>query len=219
MNAKSNQTICLNGEIIEDVDTFTYLGSKMTADGTSDAEITSRLTKASQTFASLRNVWKCGKISTKTKIRLFKSNVLGTLLYGSESWKMTQAICQKLNAFQNRCLRRILKIFWPQTISNAELRAVTNTNDITTEVKRRRWTWIGHSLRLPQKAIPRVALHWTPDGKRNRGRPKETWRRTVSKELKDNNFTWGTLQHVCQDRTAWRSLVAALCAQGTRRTK
>ncbi|XP_062591942.1 probable cytochrome P450 CYP44 [Saccostrea cucullata] len=67
--------------------------------------------------------------------------------------------------------------------------------------------------------IPRVALRWTPPGKRNRGRPKETWRRSVEKEMNDQGWTWGTVQAKAADRQRWRSSVQALCAQSTKRTK
>lgn len=100
---------------------------------------------------------------------------------------MTKTIGHKLEVFQNRCLRRILRIYWPQTISNYELRRRTRTVPITQQVQKMRWKWIGHVLRMPPAALPRVALRWTPDGRRKRGRPKETWRRTVEREMKDNN--------------------------------
>ena len=48
----------------------------------------------------------------------------------------------------------------------------------------RRWRWIGHVTRQ-EASIAKAALHWTPEGKRTRGRPKITWRRTVEKEIKE----------------------------------
>ena len=53
--------------------------------------------------------------------------------------------------------------------------------------KRRRWRWLGHVCRMSSSAPPKTTLRWTPQGKRNRGRPKETWRRTVKKEMKDGS--------------------------------
>ena len=103
-------------------------------------------------------------------------------MYGAESWKMTKTISHKLEVFQNRCLHRILNIFWPNTISNAELHRRTTTKLITQEVQMHRWIWIRHVLQMPPTKLPRVALRWTPDGHRKRGRPKETWRRTVERE-------------------------------------
>ena len=49
-------------------------------------------------------------------------------------------------------------------------------------VKMRRWTWIGHILRKDANNNCRIALTWTPEGRRKRGRPKESWRRTVERE-------------------------------------
>ena len=183
----------------------------MSTSGDGEEEILVRISKASQAFASLRSTWRSKNISQKTKIRFFKSNVLSTLLYGAESWKMTKTISHKLEVFQNKCLRRILRIYWPQTISNHELRRRTGTEPITQQVRRKRWKWIGHVLRMPSAALPRVALRWTPDGGRKRGRPKETWRRTVEKEMNENSWTWGHLERRAPDRSQWHTLTEALC--------
>ena len=190
---------------------FTYLGSKVSTSGDGEEEILVRISKASQAFASLRSTWRFKNIRQKTKIRFFKSNVLSTLLYGAESWKMTKTISHKLEVFQNKCLRRILHVYWPQTISNYELLRRTGTESITQQVRRKRWKWIGHVLRMPSAALPRVALRWTPDGRRKRGRPKETWRRTVEKEMKENSWTWGHLERRAPDRSQWHTLTEALC--------
>ena len=77
---------------------------------------------------------------------------------------------------------------------------------------RRRWRWIGHVLRQQTTALITIALRWTPDGQRKRGRPKETWRRTVEREMKEKGWTWGRLERVSADRHSWRALVEALCA-------
>ena len=66
---------------------------------------------------------------------------------------------------------------------------------------------------MEPEAIPKVALKWTPDGRRARGRPKETWRRSVEKELRDQSWTWREIQKSAKDREQWRSLVAALFAK------
>ena len=212
MNARVQENIKLNGDEIEEVDNFTYLGSKMSNTGDGEVEIRARLAKASQAFASLRSTWKARNIRLKTKLRIFKSNVISTLLYGSESWKVTKTISNKLDVFQNRCLRRILQIYWPNTITNEELHRRAEIEPISTQVKRRRWRWIGHVLRQQTTALTRIALRWTPDGQRKRGRPKETWRGTVEREMKEKGWTWGRLERVSADRHRWRALVEALCA-------
>ena len=212
MNARVQENIKLNGDEIEEVDDFTYLGSKMSNTGNGEVEIRARLAKASQAFVSLRSTWKARNIRLKTKLRIFKSNVISTLLYGSESWKVTKTISNKLDAFQNRCLKRILQIYWPNTITNEELHRRAEIEPISTQVKRRRWQWIGHVLRQQTTALTRIALRWTPDGQRKRGRPKETWRRTVEREMKEKGWTWGRLERVSADRHRWWALVESLCA-------
>ena len=86
----------------------------------------------------------------------------------------------------------------------------TSIKQITEEIRRLRW--IGHVQRLPPTGTARVALRCTPDGRRGRGRPKETWRRTVEAEMKQQGWTWGFLERAAQDRNKWRDLVEALCA-------
>ncbi|PVD26796.1 hypothetical protein C0Q70_14474 [Pomacea canaliculata] len=177
VNARVKDSIKLNGEEIEEVDSVTYLGSKMSNTGDVEVEIRARMAKASQAFASLRR----------------ESNVISTLFYGSQSWKMSKIICHKLDVFQTRCLRRILNIFWPNTITNEELHRRTETESITTQVQQRRWRWIGHVLRQQTADLSTVALRWTPDG-----RPKETWRRTVEREMKGKGWTQGHLERVSE---------------------
>ena len=97
MNTNNSEPVIINNQHIEEVDEFTYLGSKVSTDGDSGKDVQARLAKANQAFGSLNAVWKSKQLRVKTKIRIFKSNVLSVLLYGSECWKMTKEICKKLD--------------------------------------------------------------------------------------------------------------------------
>ena len=81
---------------------------------------------------------------------------------------MNKDIEQKLRAFEGRCLRRILNIRWPNVISNKDLEKKTSIENIVTEIKRRRWNWIGHVLRMKKNRHPYRASTWRPMGKRSR---------------------------------------------------
>jgi hypothetical protein len=59
-----------------------------------------------------------------------------------------------------------------------------------------------------------VAIRWTPEGKRRKGRPKTTWRRTVEKELQEIDHTCGKIEKITKNREDWKSLVLVLCASG-----
>ena len=214
MNTRVTQPIQLFGEDIAEVNEFVYLGSLMSVDGSSDAEVKARLSKARHAFRTLRNFWRNQNISQHTKLRIYKTNVLSSLLYGAESWKITEAVLKKLEVFQRKCLRIILGIFWPNIITNADLQERTSITPVTDVICRRRWRWIGHCLRMSNKENAKVALFWTPDGKRKRGRPKETWRRTVAREMKARGWSWNYLEIQAKDRNQWRSMVEALCSSG-----
>ena len=152
------------------------MGAKVTKDGNTEAEIKTRINKARGAFAAQKNIWKTKMISKKTRIRIFKSNVLSVLLYAAESWKVTKVtkgICHMLEVFQNKCLRRIMYIFWPNKISKAELHKRTGMLPILLEVEKRRWRWIGHVNRIPPTSIPKIAGRQPEIGGDNQKRPGE----------------------------------------------
>ena len=214
INTPDEAPITIDGEALELVKDFTYLGSVISSDNGAKKDIQARLNKARGAFSRLRNIWRSKQYSQKTKIRLYNSNVKSVLLYGSECWRIIKSDVDKVNAFHNGCLRRICNIYWPQKISNENLYKKTGCKNISIEIKIRRLRWLGLVLRMSQERIPKVALRWTPPGKRKRGRPKTTWRRTVMTELEEMGVTWGEAQAIAQDRPKWKQLVAALCPTG-----
>ena len=78
-----------------------------------------------------------------------------------------------------------MQIFWPNTIFNKDLYNITSINDMENLLIQKRWGWPGHVLRKPSKDMTKVALRWTPEGKRKRGRPKTTWSCTIENEIKE----------------------------------
>jgi hypothetical protein len=96
-------------------------------------------------------------------------------------------------------------------ISNEELRRRTGETEIAIQIKRRKWTWIGHTLRKGNEAIEGEVLDWNPQGKRRRGRPKQTWRRSVQNEALEKGKSWSEVMRMARDRTRWRRFVDALC--------
>ena len=211
INRKSNEKINIDDQDIEAVEDFTYLGSILSVDNGAEKDIKSRLQKARTSFSMLNPVWRSNKYSRRTKLRIFKSNVLSVLLYGSECWRMTATDISKLETFQNKCLRQICKIFYPNIISNRDLLDLTRMDKLEFQIKKRRHRLTGHILRMSSQRIPKVALKWTPaHGKRNRGQPKTTWRRTMLADLKQLGLTIGEAEAVAKDRNRWRNLMRPL---------
>ena len=141
------------------------------------------------------------------------------LLYGAETWRMTQTTLNKIQTFINTCLRRILRIRWPDKISNVDLWEKTQQLPAQDEIGRRKWSWIGHTLRKQATSTTRQALTWNPQGKRKRGRPRNTWRRDLLADTKLLGFNWSQLETKAQDRQLWRSLVDGLYLRRGQRHK
>ena len=113
---------------------------------------------------------------------------------------MTKRDEVKLDTFLHKCLRRLLKIYWPMKVSNEEVRRRARTCTISEQIRRRRWHWIGHVLRMNNQHNPRIALAWAPEGKRTRERRKVTWRKTVERERQKMGFaTWSEAVTAARD--------------------
>ena len=103
-------------------------------------------------------------------------------------------------------------------VSNEEGRRRAKTETISELVRKRRWTWIGHVLRMDNSGPPRVALAWAPEGKRKRGRPIETWRRTVEKKRMAMGFnSWVEAGLRAANRVSWRSMISGAILHMERR--
>ena len=122
---------------------------------------------------------------------IFNYSVKRVLLYSSETWRITTHTVNKIHTFVNRCLRRIMNVKWSEKISNTIIILRTKTNQLPVEIaiKRRKWRWIGHTLRKPPSSITRQALTSNPQGKRKRRRQGNTWRRDMESPREEEKTT------------------------------
>ena len=99
----------IDGETMAD---FILGGSNMTADGNCSHEIKRCLLFGRKVMTHLDNILKSRDITLSTKIRLVKATVFPVVMYGCESWTMKKAECQRIDAFELWCLRRLLGVPW-----------------------------------------------------------------------------------------------------------
>lgn len=203
MNLKIN----IHGTDMQEVENYNYLGSTISKTGGTEEDINSRIIKAQIAFNKLNKSWRSNDISNKTKIKLFNSNIMSILLYGVETWTEETKAIQKLQVYINKSLRNILKIFWPNKISNVELWSKTNQKPVKQILKERKWRWIGHILRREDTNVTKQILNFTPPGKRRKGRPKETWKRGIKKDMENINRTWNEIKTIAKDRKGWKEIV------------
>ena len=197
INTTITEPVRLDDDLLEEVNSLTYLGSVVDTQGGTDADVRARIGKARAVSLQLKNVWSSKDL---TKVRIFNSNVKPVLLYGSETWRTTVATTKKVQTFINSCLRRILRIRWPITINNEDLWQRTDQRPPDAEIMMRRWRWIGHTLRKPSTSITRQALSWDQRGKRKRGRPRNSGRWDLEADIKRLGLTWSQLETKAQDR-------------------
>ena len=104
----------IDGEAVTD---FNFLCSQITTDGDCSREIKRRLLLAREAMKNLDRILKNRNITLLTKVRLVKAVVLAVVMYGCESWSIKKAECQRINAFELGCWRRLLKVPWTATQS------------------------------------------------------------------------------------------------------
>lgn len=212
------QQVLVAGNAVDIVDSFTYLGCLVDRNGRSEPEVARRIAIARNCMASLdRNIWR-SSISVSTKIRLYSVYVLPVFLYGSETWTMTKAMSAKVDAFDQWCQRRILRIHYSQHVTNTEVRRRTGCLPLSEVIRSRRLRLFGHVARAGSEMdhcrALHAAIHGPPrDWKRRKGRPAHTWTRTVEADLKSANIGLFSAWHRAQDRAVWCGLVQTAMPQ------
>ena len=102
----------IDGETVETVADFIFLGSKITADGDCSHEIKRHLLLGRKVMTNLDSILKSRDITLSAKVRLVKAMVFLMVMYGCESWTIKKAECQTIDAFELWCWRRLLRVPW-----------------------------------------------------------------------------------------------------------
>ena len=102
----------IDGEKMETVTDFIFLGSKITADGDRSHEVRRRLLLGRKATTKLDRILKSRDVILLTKVRLVKAVVFPVVIYGCESWTIRKAEHQRIDAFELRCWRRLLRVPW-----------------------------------------------------------------------------------------------------------
>ena len=100
----------IDGETVETVSEFVFLGSKVTADGDCSHEIKRRLLLGRKVMTNIDSIFKSRDITLPTKVRLVKAMFFPVVMYGCESWTVKKAECRRIDAFELWCWRRLLRV-------------------------------------------------------------------------------------------------------------
>ena len=174
--------IRINGEKLDGVDSFKYLGAVVTDQG-SKPEVLSRIAQTTAALARLKTIWSDKQISVSSKIRQMRSLVISVLLYACETWTLTADILKKLQATEMRCFRKLLGISYRDHITNDAVRdrirqAIGPYDYILTTVKKRKLKWFGHVSR--SSGLAKTILQGKVQGGRRRNRQKKRWENNIA---------------------------------------
>ena len=111
----------IDGETVETVADFIFLGSKITADGDCSHEIKICLLLGRKVMTNLDSIFKSRDITLPTKVHLVKAMVFPMVLYGCESWTIKKAECRRIDSFKLWCWRRLLGVPWTARRSNQSI--------------------------------------------------------------------------------------------------
>ena len=199
----------VDGNKLNSVLEFTYLGSTISSNGRIDDEIQRSVAKASVYFGRLRwRLWNNHHVSMRVKGKTYRAIVLSTLLYGAEAWTVYRRQVKKLYAFMMRHVRSIMRITWMDKVTHKHILERTGLPSMEDLLIRKNLRWTGHLMRMSPDRLPKQVLYsQLSSGHRKRERPRFRFKDTIKRnpELRDiKTDSWASLS---QQRDKWRAIV------------
>jgi hypothetical protein len=196
--------IIIDGTNIEQVTKFMYLGHMITDDGRCEEEIKRRIAIARTTFSKMNKVLTSRKIPLNTRVRIIQCYVWSTLMYGAETWSISQKMQKRLAAFEMWTYRRMLKIPWTAKISNKDvLKQMKITKRLLPTIQTRKLKYFGHITR--HSSLQRMLLEGKVNGRRGRGRPRATW---ITDIAQWTGLKYAAAVRTADDREKWRTIAS-----------
>ena len=138
----------IDGETMETMRNFIFLGSKITADGDCSHEIKRHLLLGRKVMTNLDNILKSRDITLPIKVHLVKAMVFPVIMYGCETWTIKKAECRRIDAFEPWCWRRLLRVPWTVRRSNQSiLKEISSEYSLEGLMLKLKLQYFGHLMR------------------------------------------------------------------------
>ena len=165
----------IDGETIETVTDFLFLGSKITADGDCSHEIKRCLCLGRKVMTNLDSIFKSREITLPTKVHLVKAMAFPVVMYESESWTIKKAECQRIDAFELWCWRRLLRVPWTARTSNQSiLKGISPGCSLEGLMLKLKLQYFGHLMRRAD-SLEKTLMLGKIYCRRRRGRQRMRW--------------------------------------------
>jgi hypothetical protein len=200
------ETFEIDGEEIEVVTSFSFLGSVIEKEGRCETEVRRRITLGKVAMQGMEKIWRDRHVSMETKTGLVKSMIFPIVLYGSETWTKTKAIADKIDACEMWIWRRLLRISWTEKRTNVsvlqEIGQLRGDMTLQQRAIRQKLTYFGHVMRAD--GMEKEMMLACGEGTRRKGRPRTRWMEEVHKRTAMN---LAQLRDAVRSRDEWRRLV------------
>ena len=159
---------------------------------------------ANRTLYGMSRVLRSKFVRRRTKLKIYKTLIIPVLIYGAESWTLSEADRNALDVFERKVLRMIygpvcVRDEWRRRF-NHELYSLYKDSTIVDRIHKQQVRWLGHVWRMRDEEPPRKIMQAKPSGVRGRGKPRLRWLDGVEEELRSKNITNWKREAIDRDR-------------------